>query len=76
MVLPLGVIHPGPGDLEDRYPSAVGAVDLDRPKLAPADETESAKKEIVGLKHVALPCGLWEERWVTVAAIGVSPSLL
>lgn len=70
MVLPLGVLHPGPGDLEDRHPSAVGAVDLDRPKLAPAYEPEGAEEKVVGLKHVALPCGLWEERWVTVAAIG------
>ena len=66
MVLPRGVLHPRPGDLEDRHPSAVCAVDLDRLKLAPTDEPEGAEEEVVGLKHVALPCGLREERWVTV----------
>ena len=66
MVLPRGVLHPRPGDLEDRHPAAVLAMDLDRLKLAPTDEPEGAEEEVVGLKHVALPCGLREERWVTV----------
>ena len=64
MVLPRGVLHPRPGDLEDRHPSAVLAVDLDRLKLAPADEPEGAEEEVVGLKHSGPPL------WTTGGEVG------
>ena len=76
MVVALGVFHPRPGDAEDGDASAVRSTHLDGLELAAADEAQRPEEEVVGLEHVSLPCGLREERWDTVATIGVSPSLL
>jgi len=55
VVVPYRFVEAGAADREDRDPSPVRPAHLDTIELTAADEPESPEKEVVGLKHLALP---------------------
>ncbi len=67
MVVALRFVGTGASDREDGDAAPVRAAHLDASEFGAPDEAEGPKKQVVGLKHLALP-GLREERWVSLLA--------